>query len=132
MMLLVLPASMTVYSLLNLSNWLTYEMTGKRRRILIYNNLTLLLSILQHYYCPSYNIIIVHLTLTHSLTHSLTPNRLHLSCYPFLPSFSHFDSPNLLLFPHNFACQGVRQFARRFFENGVEDPARACHVWDDG
>lgn len=30
MMILALPASMALYSLLNMANWLNYELTGKQ------------------------------------------------------------------------------------------------------
>lgn len=36
MMTLVLPASMTFYSFLNMANWMSYEMTGKHTEIINY------------------------------------------------------------------------------------------------
>ena len=75
MMLLVLPASMTVYSLLNLSNWMTYEMTGKSRRKMriqkfIYNHPTSILSILTGYTSAAIHFFQVLVTLI-----------LRISCY---------------------------------------------------
>lgn len=102
MMMLVLPFSMTIYSFLNMANWMTYELTGKHKNI-------------------KRNLITIY-----------TLYRLHFSCYPFFPSSRHSCPQNFVLLFANFACQRVHQFEGRFFENGVEDTSWTCNVWDYG
>lgn len=74
MIMLVLPFSMTLYSFLNMANWMTYEVTGKHIEI------TVILIIIRTLY------------------------RLHFSCNPLFPSSRHSCPQDFVLLFDSFAC----------------------------
>ena len=103
MMVLAIPFSMFLYSLLNMANWLNYEITG--------------------------TLSLINLILKYNNYVSI---RFHFSRHSFLPIACHSSPSDRLLHHHNFARQRFHQFTDSFFENGMEDCSRASYVWDDG